>query len=70
MNSIQLKLEKELERLKSMLNAGHELKVIWFLAITPNYQAKLRIKSFSYSYMSREKIRPLKPYGTSSLTTS
>jgi len=37
LNSIQLRLEKELERLKGILNVGHELRVAW----SPSLDSKL-----------------------------
>ena len=36
-NNFQIKLEKELEKLKKKVNYAHELKVIWL----PNYDSKL-----------------------------
>jgi len=53
LNPIQIRLEKELERLKRKLNVGHELMVVWF----PSPDSKLsgEVKDgVVYIYESRE----------------
>jgi hypothetical protein len=52
-SNLQIKLEKELERLKKKANYGYELKVVWL----PNYSSKLsgEVKNGTiYIYESNE----------------
>jgi len=51
--NVEVKLQKELERLKNRLNIGHELRVVW--APTPNSKLSGEVKNATiYVYEQEE----------------